>query len=396
MDYDRPFSNLKVLDMSQGVAGPYCGTLLALYGAQVIKLEPPDGDWVRGLGARYADHSILGICSNRGKRSIALDLKSDSGREIALQLAKSADVVIEGFRPGVAERLGVGYTTVRELNPRVLYVSVSGYGQTSPYRDRPCTDTVVQAFSGLMSINRGRDGAPHRVRFLIADMVTGVYAFQALTPALYAREHLAEGRHIDVSLTQSAAAIQAAKISEHALEAGNPKLLNAPAGTYRTSDGWIAITLVTEAHFGAMCEALELTRLLDDERFVDFEARGEHVEVLMETIQERLLTATTDDWCARFDRTGGLAQRIYDYGDWLSDPHVQETEAAPVVHQPGVGDVPMPRVPGMLPIDPDDSRQRAPSIGEHGRQILEEFGYASSDIEDLIRTGVLRVSTQAP
>jgi crotonobetainyl-CoA:carnitine CoA-transferase CaiB-like acyl-CoA transferase len=390
MHYDRPYADLKVLDMSQGVAGPYCGSLLALHGAQVIKLEPPDGDWVRKLGTRHGDQSVLAVCSNRGKRSIAVDLKAAAGLEIARKLAHDADIVIEGFRAGVAERLGVGYDAVRAGNPRVIYVSVSGYGQTSPYRHQACTDSVVQAFSGLMSVNRGRDGAPHRVRFLLVDMVSGLYAFQAVAPALYARERLGEGRHIDIALTQSIAAIQGATITEFALAAGEPPALNAPAGTYRTADGWIVVTLVTESHFGAICEALELGHLRNDPRYETFESRAQHLDTLVEIIQERLLSAGTEQWCRRFLDAGALAQGINDYGDWLADEHVRETDASPSVTQPGVGDLPMVRIPGMLPIPAGDDRSHAPAVGQHGREILQQYGYTSGVIEELLRSGVVR------
>jgi crotonobetainyl-CoA:carnitine CoA-transferase CaiB-like acyl-CoA transferase len=293
MSYDRPYDGLKVLDLSQGVAGPYCGTLMALYGADVIKVEPPGGDWARKLGTDYSGHSVLDICANRGKRSICLDLKHAEGRAVAQALAAETDVLIEGFRPGVADRLGIGYAEIKARNPRVLYLSVSGYGQQGPYREEPCTDTVMQAFSGLMSVNPGNDGAPHRVGFLIVDMVTGLYAYQALATALHGRPAEAEGRHIDVSLMQSAAAIQAAKILEYALAGGEPRVLNAPAGTYRTSDGWIAITLVTEAHWVAICNGLELPDLVDDVRFGDFEKRAEHLPALVEILNDRLKTKAT-------------------------------------------------------------------------------------------------------
>ena len=389
MDYDRPYADLKVLDLSQGVAGPYCGTLLALHGADVIKVEPPAGDWARRLGTRYGDHSVLDISSNRGKRSIALDLKHDAGRDIGSRLAATADVIIEGFRPGVADRLGIGYAEIKRRNPRVLYLSVSGYGQTGPYRDRPGTDTIVQAFSGLMPCNRGNDGVPHRVGFLLVDMVTGLYAFQALAVAIHARERSTEGRRIDVSLIQSAAAIQAAKISEYTLANGTPVAVNAPAGTYRTKDGWVAITLVTEAHWEAICDGLGLPHLKVDPRFSDFEKRGKNVNVLVDIIQEPLLTRTTEDWCARLQKAGGLSNRIYDYGDWLSDPHVQAIGAAPWRDQPDVGPIRTPNIPGIPQLAADDRRNFAPSLGEHGREILRECGYADDAIEELIAAGAV-------
>ncbi|GMQ75327.1 MAG: CaiB/BaiF CoA-transferase family protein [Gammaproteobacteria bacterium] len=391
MSYDRPYDRLKVLDLSQGVAGPYCGTLMALYGADVIKIEPREGDWARKLGTDYDGHSVLDICGNRGKRSICLDLKHADGRALAQELAADADVLIEGFRPGVADRLGIGYAEVKARNPRVIYVSVSGYGQQGPYREEPSTDTVMQAFSGLMSVNPGNDGAPHRVGFLVVDMVTGLYAYQALATALHARPGAAQGRHIDVSLMQSAAAIQAAKILEYALADGAPRALNAPAGTYRTSDGWIAITLVSEAHWAAICAGLELPQLLDDPRFSDFARRAEHLQALGGILNDRLSQRTTSEWCTRLLEAGALCNAIHDFGDWLNHSQVRAVDAAPSIQQPRVGAIPTPAIPGMMPLAADDRRQIAPALGEHGAEILRERGYDDEAIEALIANAALFV-----
>ncbi len=249
----------------------------------------------------------------------------------------------------------------------------------------------MQAFSGLMSVNPGNDGAPHRVGFLIVDMVTGLYAYQALATALHARRGAREGRHIDVSLMQSAAAMQAAKISEYALADGKPRALNAPAGTYRTRDGWIAITLVTNAHWVAICRGLDLPHVLDDPRFNDFEKRAEHLTALVEILNDRLMTKSTSEWCARLVEAGALCNAVHDFGDWLNHHHVQAIGAAPSISQPRVGVIPTPAIPGMMPLAVDDARQIAPGVGEHGAQILSERGYAEETIENLIANAVLFV-----
>ena len=188
MSYDAPFAGLKVVDLSQGVAGPYCAMLLAQHGADVIKVEPTgEGDWSRTLGKRYGGHTAYSIPANLGKRSIALDLKSAEGKDVLWRLIGGADVLLEGFRPGVLDRLGFGYEAVAKREPRILYLSVSGFGQTGPLAGRPAMDPVLQAFTGLMMDNKGEDGIPHRVPFVVIDMSTALYAFQALSAALYAR-----------------------------------------------------------------------------------------------------------------------------------------------------------------------------------------------------------------
>ena len=252
MSVEGGYSGLHVLDLGQGVAAPYCAMLLAMHGAEVVKLEPVAGDWSRGLGTQYGDHTAMSAHYNRGKRSLALDLRSPAAREIALALADRADIVIEGFRPGVADRLGLGYDVLAARNQRLLYLSVSGFGQDGPYAQLPCTDSVAQAFSGLMSVNLGNDGAPHRVGAIIVDTLTGLYAAQAVGVALYARERSGRGRRIEVSLTQCAAAILGHKLAEHLLEGGAPRALNVPTGAYRTSDGWIMIALVKEEQFARL------------------------------------------------------------------------------------------------------------------------------------------------
>ena len=188
MGYDAPFEGLTVVDLSQGIAGPYCGMLLAQQGANVIKVEPVDGgDWARALGISYDGQTAYTITGNIGKRSLALDLKSDAGKEVLWQLAEKADVFMEGYRPGVISRLGFGYEDLSRRNPGVVYLSVSGFGQAGPLAGRPALDPALQALTGMMSSNKGEDGIPHRVMFIPVDMATGLYSFQALSSALYAR-----------------------------------------------------------------------------------------------------------------------------------------------------------------------------------------------------------------
>src|SRR5882672_11018118 len=226
MSAEGAYAGLRVLDLGQGIAAPHCAMLLAMQGAEVVKLEPPSGDWSRGLGVRYGDQTAMSVQFNRGKRSLALDLKSAVGREVAIGLALRADNVVEGFRPGVAARLGLGYEALSARSKRLVYVSVSGFGREGPNIDLPCADSVAQAFSGLVAVNIGNDGTPHRVGALIIDALTGLYAAQSVGVALYARERHGTGRHIEVSLTQCAAAVLGHRLGEHVLEGGKPRVLN--------------------------------------------------------------------------------------------------------------------------------------------------------------------------
>ncbi len=388
--YAKPYAGLRVLDLSQGIAGPYCAMLLAQYGADVIKVEPFAGDWGRDLGKRAGSHSAIDLTANRGKRSIALDLKLGPGRALLARMAARCDVVIENFRPGVVDRLGVGYAAVHAANPRVLYLSVSAFGQTGPARDLPGSDTVAQAFSGMMMANRDGAGVPKATGFLTPDYVTALYAFQALAAALAARPFEAAGRHIDVSLIHASAAFLSMKIIEARLEGGPAPRLNAPAGSYRTRDGWIAITLTKEAHFPAICDAIALPALAIDPRFVDFPSRSANLALLAPLIQEALLAKGTTEWLAIFHAADVLASRIHDFGTWQDDPHVCATAIVAEDAVLGASAVPWIRVPGALHPHAGDARLHWPEIGEHAAEILRDLlAMAPAEISSLRTAGVL-------
>jgi crotonobetainyl-CoA:carnitine CoA-transferase CaiB-like acyl-CoA transferase len=391
MTIDGAYSGLKVLDLGQGIAAPYCAMLLAMHGAEVIKIEPIAGDWSRGLGTAYGDHTAMSAHYNRGKQSLALDLKAPAGRDIALSLARRADILVENNRPGALDRLGLGYDALRTDNPRLLYVSISGFGQEGPYANLPCTDSVAQAFSGLAALNIGNDGAPHRVGAIIIDTLTGLYAAQALGVALYARERRGIGRRIAVSLAECGAAILGQKLAEHVLENGAPRVLNVPTGAYRTrDDGWVMIALIREGDFTRLVGALGRPDLAADPRYADFAARAEHAAPLFETMRASVAMQATADCLARLRAADVLADRINGFDDWLADPHIAATGGAVPVDQPGMGSFKVPRTPG---VPPDADRDLAPSprIGEHGRAVLAGLGYREADIERLVAERAVRL-----
>jgi len=392
MSYDAPYKDLKILDISQGFAGPYCIGLFALYGAQVTKVEPFEGDWIRGIGNSYGGHTPLSMVANPFKRSIALNLKTDEARAIVYDLAKDADIFMESFRPGVAERLGVGFEAIKAVNKKIIYGSVSGFGQSGPYAGRPGSDTVLQSFSGLVSVNAGNDGVPHRVGMLVPDTITGVYAHQAIAAALAGRHDEEEGIHLDLSLAQSMAAFLAPKIIERHLAGGEPRILNAPAGSYATTDGYVGIALVKEDQYRQICEAMEIPEVADDPRFADFDLRAENFDALKPIFEARFMERSTDEWVAVFREHDLLADRIYNCTDWLEDPHTKETNMAPEITHPGAGTVPYPTVPGTQP-RPQNGVAILPAIGEHGREVLGGLGYDSDAIERIIDAGAMTLPT---
>lgn len=385
MTSHRPLAGITVLDMSQGIAGPSCGAYFAEHGGRVIKIEPPEGDWIRALGTRIDGTSPQAIVYNRGKESLALDLRTPEGREIALTLARGADVVIESARPGVFERLGLGFEAIKAINPGIVYVSVSGWGQRGPNREMPMVDTVGQAVSGLMSVTRSRDGSPVKIDATLIDGITGLYAFQAASMALWGKPKGSGARHIDISLLQASAHIQAPNILEYGFVGRPPGLLNPPAGNYRTSDGWIAITLVNQAQFEAICRAIGAPEAITDPRFTTVAGRKENVAALRALIDEKLAANTTEHWVAAFTREKALASRINTYGDWLADPQVTAVESAPNFPLSDGGTVRLPHLPGEPPF-----AAPVPVAGAHTKALLAEAGLSAERIDALVASGIAR------
>lgn len=386
----RPLEGLRVLDLSQGIAGPHCGGLFAEYGARVVKIEPPSGDWMRPLGPGFGDRSAGFIYYNRGKESLALDLKASGAIDVVKHFAANSDVFIENNRPGVSERLGIGFEAIKALQPSIVYVSVSGLGQVGPDANKPLSDTVAQAYSGMMMINRGRADVPSRIDTTIIDAITGLYAFQSATMALWGNPAARKARHLDISLTQAAAAIQGPKILEYGIIGGMPIKLNPPAGSYQTSDGWMAMTLVREADWIAICKALNRDGLAGDPRFATFADRAANIAELTAILDEVLRSRSTAEWCERLTAEGVLASPIHDYGDWLKLEQTKATEAAPVfpVATPGQG--PVPRTPGRA-----SNTALSPALGQHSRALLREAGVSDDRIAALIADRAVAVSQES-
>ncbi|HPA89352.1 MAG TPA: CoA transferase [Quisquiliibacterium sp.] len=391
MSYDAPFAGLKVVDLSQGIAGPYCAMLLAQHGAQVIKVENAgEGDWSRVLGARYGDHTAFSIIGNLGKRSVAIDLKGEQGKAVLWRLLRGADVFLEGFRPGVIRRLGFDYEAVSAREPRLLYLSISGFGQTGPLSERPAMDPVLQAFAGLTAENKGEDGIPHRVPVIPVDMCTALYAYQALSSALYARRDETRGRYIDVSLLQGAAGLQAIRMMASTLEGGTVRPGGVPYGVYRTADGWMTVTAIHDREWRDLCAAIERPDLAEDPRFADPASRYQNEVALNAVLRPLLETRDFAEWSRRFTRAKLLHERVNRYADFLKEPQVAATGAVAWLDQPGVSQaVPVPNVPGTAPAENGTPRSTSPACGQHTREVLREHGYADAEIDALVAQGVV-------
>lgn len=387
-----PYTGIKVVDMSQGVAGPYCGMLLAQQGADVIKIEPGgDGDWSRILGQTYGDHSAFSIAANLGKRSIVMDLKNEASRAVVDKMVADADVFIEGFRPGVTDRLGYSYERLKAINPKLIYVSVSGFGQKGPMRERPAMDPMLQAFTGFMAENKGTDGIPHRTPVIFFDMSTALYAQQAVAATLFAQrvQGMATGRRIELSLMESAAAIQAIRVMSGYRE-GPFKIAAAPSGTFTTQDGWMQIIVVKDQEMRKFANALGHPEWADDPRFATSAARREYVDELTGMVREIFATNTTAHWQSILSEVGLQNEAVQSYPEFVEHPQTEAMEVIAWLTAAGSAEPwPVPNVPGIAKFQPDTTLATSPTRGQHTREIMAEHGYDTAVIDQLIAEGVV-------
>lgn len=376
LDLGDTYDDIRVCDLSQGVAGPHATMLLAQFGADVIKVEPPDGDWGRALGDRHGDHCAHSFTFNRGKRSLVLDLKSAHGQDAVRRLIVRSDVFVESFRPGVADRLGLGYEAVRSLRSDIVYASLSGFGQNGPYSRRGTVDALMQGFSGMMVMNRTPDGLPQRQNMTAVDVLSGLYLYSALATALARRRKTGQGGYLDISLMQSAAAFQAAKIMEFHLASGAPKPLYMPAGYLRTKDGAVSLSTMRQAHYEALCNALGRSDLVTDPRFAEIEPRIRNGRALMAELEGETSRRDTAALLALLQGAGVFVERVQSYGDWLQDEHVRATASYRWVDDADFGSIPVVSVPGETGQRRPADGLRAPAIGEHTDEILGMLGLA--------------------
>lgn len=386
---DHVYAGIRVLDLSQGIAGPYCGQILQQMGAEVVKVEPFIGDWGRHMGVARHGFTGVALACNRGKRSIALDAKADAGRELVLQMARDVDIVIQSFRPGVADRLGFGYEQVRAINPTAIYVSVSGFGLTGPYADRPGTDSVLQAFTGLMVLNADAHGIPQRTRPSIGDIACGIYAASAVGGALFSRAREGKGMHLDINLLTTLAAVQNSSILDHKIRAGRaPTALTYPQGVFETSDGHLLLFAMSNDMFASICGAIGRTDWLKDPRMATLQSRLDVGDEIMAGVAAVLKTRSTAHWIEVFRACEVLYGEIKDYDELLKDPQAAHVGLPLPFHQGALGELPYAGLPGSNPItnSPDE---RAPLIGEHTRTVLRGLGLGAEQIAQLERDKVV-------
>jgi crotonobetainyl-CoA:carnitine CoA-transferase CaiB-like acyl-CoA transferase len=325
------------------MAGPFCGQVLADMGADVVKVEPPEGgDQSRhSLGfTMTGDDTAAFMAVNRNKRSVALDLKDDAQRQVFLQLVRTADVLVENYRPGVADRLGVGWEALEAVNPRLIYASVSGFGQTGPYAMRPGFDLIAQGLAGVMSVTGEPGGAPVKCGVPIADFTAGLYAAFSIAAMIARVRNGGPGGHIDVPMFGTTLAIAALQTSEYFGTGRNPRKLgsahprNAPYQAFKARDDWFVIAAGNNRLWAAVCDVAGVPELLDDERFLTPTLRASNQLALKELLERRFAAADAADWLARFEAAGVPNAPINGYAEALSDPQAQHLQLVREVSLP--------------------------------------------------------------
>ena len=389
-----PFEGVRVLDLSQGIAGPYCGMHFARNGADVIKLEPPGaGCWSRQLGKAVGDQTAHSVVVNRGKRSLAVDLKAPDGIEIARQLAAECNVMIQNYRVGKLVKFGLDYDSVVETNSRVIYVGVTGFGQKGPRRDQPATDSVMQAYTGMMSINRDINGLPQRINMLAIDFASGLYAFQAAAAALYGQAMRGKGKLIETSLLESAMVFQEAAIMESYLQGGDAEPIGMPVGSFKTKNGFISINARRDTQFKSFCTLIGKEEWIDDPRFVGPRQRVANGDFLLSQIRPIIETKTSEEWNKLISEADILNAKVQTHIDLFEDAQVQAVNAIRWVENDTLGRIPMATVPGQPISETGDRFTHSPHIGEHNEEVLTELGYSALKIKNLKKKGVVGTFT---
>lgn len=377
---------LRVIDLTQVMAGPFCTMLLADLGADVIKVENPgSGDQTRqswGYAVKGTD-SLPFLALNRNKRSICLDLKADADRASFYELIGTADVVIENWRPGVAARLGVDYETLSAINPALIYASISGFGQTGPYADRPGYDLIAQAMTGVMSVTGEPDGRPVKCGLPVGDLGAGMLCATGILAAYAARQRTGEGQYLETSLYDALLALSVWESTEfwatgQAPEAlGSANRMSAPYQALRTADGYVTVGANNQRLWRRLCQVLGLESLLDDERFLTNKERMVNRQELAALLEERLLTESTEIWVERLLEVGVPAGPILDYKQVLGeDEHVRARGMVQRLQHPAEGEIRVLGSPLKLRGTPATVRTPPPLLGQHTDEVLSQLDAA--------------------
>ena len=383
-----PLAGIRIVDLTAMISGPVATMMLADQGAEVIKVEPPAGDIVRRMG-----HDIGGVTSsfassNRGKKSVMLDLKTDLGRGLLDRLVESADVFIQNFRPGTVERMGLGEDVIRARRPDIVYVSISGFGERGPYRHKRVYDPVIQALSGLADIQTDREtGRPMMIRTIIPDKVTALTAAQAITAALLHRERTGEGQHVRLAMLDAMVAFLwpegLVNLTVVDRELPEPRSRLAPDLIYRTSDGYITVGAVSDSEWQGLCAALDRPDWLESEFYRTPHDRTVNVVKRLAETQKVLLQRTTAEWLDRLDEHQVPCAPVLNQRELVEHPQVVANELVELREHPEMGPYRQARPAARFEVSPSGIAGHAPRLGEHTREVLASLGLDAARIDTL-------------
>jgi crotonobetainyl-CoA:carnitine CoA-transferase CaiB-like acyl-CoA transferase len=387
----KALEGIKVLDLSRALAGPYCTMMLADMGAEVIKVEMPGrGDDSRSWGPPFVEgESAYFISINRNKKSINLNMKSEKSMEIIHKLIKRSDVLVENFRPGAMERLGLGYERVKEMNPRIIYASISGFGQDGPYRMLPGFDQVLQGMGGLMSITGEPGGPPIKVGVAIADISGGMFAAYGIVVALYNREKTGRGQMIDVSLLDSQVAWLTYRAGAYLTSgevpqpvgSGHPVIV--PYQAFKAKDVYINIAAGNDQLWEKFCKAVGLEKVMNDPKFATNAKRVENREEIVKIISDLIVTRNGEEWLQIITDAGVPCGPIYTVDKIFADPQVLHRQMLKELDHLKAGKVKVTGIPVKLSDTPGEVETAPPVLGQHTQEILNELGYSDQDLEKL-------------
>ena len=393
-----PLDGIRVIDFTNVVAGPYAAMILADQGADVIKIEGPRRrDFARGAGEGASQLNSVFLNNNRNKRSLSVDATTDAGREILLRLAATADVFVQNYRPGVMTRLGIDEPALRAVNRRIVYVSMSGFGESGPFAHKPVYDPLIQALSGLTTVQAGSDDArPKLIRTILPDKLTGMTAAQAISSALVARERTGEGQHIRLSMLDSVVAFMWS--SDMGGQTFLEREVSAQAAAtiidliYETKTGYITISTMTNDQWAGFCRAAGRAELITDERFRTAGGRHRNADERLALIQEVLWTRSADEWLEALDAEGVPCAPVLTRSQAVEHPQMQASGILVESEHPHAGRLRQARNAAVFEGAPMQVRHGAPLLGQHTAEVLAELGYAGSDVEGFVEAGVVSVA----
>ena len=396
-----PLHGYRILDLSAVISGPYGTMILADQGADVIKVEPPGrGDFTRAAGNKSGGLSASFLNNNRNKRSIAIDLRHPDGIAVVKRLARTCDVLVQNFRPGVADRLGVGEAAIRAVAPNIIYVSISGFGETGPFAHKPVYDPIVQALSGLASVQGGSDSArPRLVRTILPDKLTAITGAQAITAALLARERTGVGQHVRLSMLDAIVAfLWSSDMGGQTYVSREVSAQRAASFIdliYETRDGHMSVAVMTNEQWAALTRALNRPEWLEDPRFATPELRDLNIDVRLELIQSVLVERTTAEWMHILEAEGVPCAPVLTRREMIEHPQIAATGIVVETDHPQAGRLRQARNAACFSATPPEHRRGAPALGEHTDEILREAGFTDDEITRLRDTALGGASSRS-